>query len=256
MKGAGHDTSWWMNEVGAIDAFEESHPREPHPARISWETERVDRANRFAWLVIDSLDASKGGAVFPPNNTIELQEPLDFGLRVDSRKDDGRKVIDIIEGTSAAVMGLKKGDTILRMDDIAIRTAGDLGRAFDAHPAGTPMRFEIERRGARVTMDAIFPPPPKPATRKEAFVHRKPSGRVDVARTGNTFDAKTRGVAAFTLLLSPDAVDFDRPILVNVDGRRAFEGKVERSAATLLRHAARDDDRTMLYGAELKITIP
>jgi len=118
------------------------------------------------------------------------------------------------------------------------------------------MRFEIERRGARVTMDAIFPPPPKPATRKEAFVHRKPSGRVDVARTGNTFDAKTRGVAAFTLLLSPDAVDFDRPILVNVDGRRAFEGKVERSAATLLRHAARDDDRTMLYGAELKITIP
>jgi predicted esterase len=256
MAGAGHDTSWWANEVDGIDAFEESHPRDPHPTALSWETERVDRSNRFAWLTIDALDPKKGGAAFPPNNTIEIQEPLDFGLRVDSRNADGRKVIDVIEGTSSAAMGLRKGDTIVRMDDLMVRTAGDLGRAFEAHKAGTPMEFEIARKGTRLTMNAVFPPPPKPSVRKEAFAHRKPSGRVDIARKGNAFEAKTRGVAAFTLLLAPDVIDFDQPVVVTVDGRRVFDGKVERSAATLLRHAARDDDRTMLYGAELKIAVP
>ena len=31
--------------------------RQPHPARVSWETERVDRYNRFRWVVIDRLGA-------------------------------------------------------------------------------------------------------------------------------------------------------------------------------------------------------
>ena len=42
------------------------------------------------------------------------------------------------------------------------------------------------------------------------FQHTKLSGRVDVIRAGNTFEAKVRDVAAFTLLLSPDAVDFSQ----------------------------------------------
>jgi hypothetical protein len=32
-----------------------------------------------------------------------------------------------------------------------------------------------------------------------------------------------------------------------------FEGKVEKSVRTLLEHAARDNDRTMLFAAELPI---
>src|SRR5438270_13699839 len=36
------------------------------------------------------------------------------------------------------------------------------------------------------------------------FDRSKPSGRVDLTRVGNTIEAATKGVAAFTLLLSPD----------------------------------------------------
>jgi poly(3-hydroxybutyrate) depolymerase len=87
------------------------------------------------------------------------------------------------------------------------------------------------------------------------FEHDHRSGRVDLIREGNVVRAKTRGVAEFTLLLSPEAFDFGRPVRVEVNGRVAHDGPVERNAATLLKWAARDNDRTALYGAELRIQV-
>jgi poly(3-hydroxybutyrate) depolymerase len=90
----------------------------------------------------------------------------------------------------------------------------------------------------------------------QIYSRRSPSGRVDVTRAGNGFEAKTRGVQQFTLLLSPDVIDFSKPVKVTVNGRTAFDGAIKTDIATLLKWAAQDDDRTMLYGAELKIAVP
>jgi hypothetical protein len=35
-----------------------------------------------------------------------------------------------------------------------------------------------------------------------------------------------------------------------------FDGRVERSVQTLVKWAARDNDRTMLFGAELRVAVP
>jgi hypothetical protein len=43
---------------------------------------------------------------------------------------------------------------------------------------------------------------------------------------------------------------------VSVNGRSAFNGRMERNLKTLLKWAAQDNDRTMLFGAELKIKVP
>lgn len=80
-------------------------------------------------------------------------------------------------------------------------------------------------------------------------------GRVDLTRTGNTVQAATKGVAAFTLLLSADKFDFSQPVRVVANGREVFNARVSPSLATLLNWAARDNDRTMLYAAELKIKL-
>ena len=80
-------------------------------------------------------------------------------------------------------------------------------------------------------------------------------GRVDLERTGNTVTATTKGVQAFTLLLSPDVFDFNQPVKVVANGKEVFNGRVERSLQTLLKWAAKDNDRTMLYGAELHIDL-
>jgi predicted esterase len=88
------------------------------------------------------------------------------------------------------------------------------------------------------------------------FQHTKRSGRVDIRRNGNTFDAIVRDVASFTILLSPDAIDFGKPVVVTVNGKQVFGGAVKKDVNVLLRRAALDNDRTSLYGAELKITVP
>ena len=87
------------------------------------------------------------------------------------------------------------------------------------------------------------------------FMADRPTGRIDVVREGNTVRADTRGVAAFTLLLSPEVFDFSKPVTVIADGRTVFDGPVQKNLQTLLTWAARDNDRTMLYGAELKVTL-
>ena len=74
-----------------------------------------------------------------------------------------------------------------------------------------------------------------------------------MTRRGNTVQMTTRGVAALTILSSPDAFDFSQPITVSANGRVVADARVERSVATLLKWAARDNDRTMLFGAELPI---
>jgi hypothetical protein len=79
------------------------------------------------------------------------------------------------------------------------------------------------------------------------------SGRVDLTRQGNTAVVSSRGVKEFTLLLSPDQFDFSRNIVVQVNGRVAFDARVEHNVETLRKWAARDNDRTMLFGAEIKI---
>ena len=88
------------------------------------------------------------------------------------------------------------------------------------------------------------------------FRHTIRSGRVDVRRNGNTFDAVVRDVAAFTLLLSPDAIDFSKPVAVTINGKPAYRGMPTKDPVVMARWAARDNDRTAVYAAELKIAVP
>ncbi len=155
----GHTVSWWGEESPAIEGFIASHPRDPLPDSLTWETERTDKYNRFSWLVID-----------------------------------------------------------------------DLGN---------------------VQNEALSPVP----SRLDPFPHQRRSGRVDLQREGNVVSVQTRGVAAFTLLISPDEFDFSRPIRVEVNGQTEFEGVVTPDPGILQKWFDIDRDRTMLFGAELRMNL-
>lgn len=165
---AGHDLSWWPEERPQLEAFLSKHARVPHPEKISWETERTDRYNRFRWIVIERL-------------------------------------------------GRRPSDSPLE-DVNTFATAPGSDRAL--------------------------------------FRRTRPSGRVDARRDGNRFELKTRGVQELTLLLSDDVVRFDGPIQVTVNGRLVHDAPVKPDLTTLLAWAARDNDRTMLYAAALRIVVP
>lgn len=169
---AGHNTAWWPEVKDSFEKFVATHPRDPHPDRLTWETANTDH-KRAHWLVIDQL-----------------------GMQ----PEDARSLADL---------------NLMRDPD----ASGGAGPAL-------PL-FSRPRR----------------------------TGRVDLVRNGNTIQATTRGVVAFTLLLSPDKVDFNQPVKVVANGRTVFEGRVERNLKTLMTWAAHDNDRKMLYGAELKIKL-
>src|SRR5262249_26278189 len=60
-------------------------------------------------------------------------------------------------------------------------------------------------------------PDPFPGARARVlplFSRTKRTGRVDLVRIGNTIEATTRSVGAFTVLLSPDKFDFNQPVKV------------------------------------------
>lgn len=88
-----------------------------------------------------------------------------------------------------------------------------------------------------------------------AFPHRVRSGRVVVAREGNVVRVQTEGVRRFRLLVSPRDFDVDLPIRVEVNGAVRFDGLVEPSARTLLDRAEVDQDRGMLFVAEIAIDL-
>lgn len=164
---AEHNTRWWPEMKDPFEKFVAEHPRDPHPARLTW-TAADPRYGRAHWLVIDELGPAPGEAKQMPDvNTIE-----------------------------------------------------------ESDAAEPPGLFE-----------------------REAY------GRVDLERSANTVRAATKGVAAFTLLLSPDKFDFSQPVKVVANGREVFNGRVTQDVKTLMKWAARDNDRTMLYGAELKIKL-
>jgi hypothetical protein len=162
-----HNTAWWPDIKDSFERFVTDHPRQPSPARLTWEVSEL-KYNRAHWLVIDKLGR---------------------------QSDDPRTLPDVNDYNASDVR--------------------------------------------------VVP----------LFEHRLPSGRVDLARDGNAVDATTRGVSAYTLLVSPDAFDLSQPIRVTSNGKVVFDEMVQPSVATLMKWAARDNDRTMLYAAEIPIKL-
>jgi poly(3-hydroxybutyrate) depolymerase len=251
----GHDTSWWESERSAFEAFVRDHPRPAHPSLLSWTTERTDRYNRIQWLVIDELGVRPSDVALADTNTFAERYDADFGLRGDSRKEQGTRIVEVVAGSDAAAMGLLVGDKVVEIDGRPIAALADIISAFERN-AGPAIVFVVERGSEQLTVKGRFPPEAPRGPARRLFARRGPSGRVDVVRRGNTFEARTRGVARFTLLLSADVVDFTKPIVVTVNGTPIHDAVVRQDVATLLTWAARDDDRTMLYGAALPVVVP
>jgi hypothetical protein len=250
-----HSTDWWSDERPEIEAFVQEHPREPLPDRISWETERVDRLNRAHWLIIDRLGAVPGESHLGDTNQLEGGRELDFGLRINSAVDRGRRAHDVVAGSNAFRIGLRAGDRLLEVNGTVVETSRDIAVQMEKWTAGDSLRFVIERDGNRMALEGVFAPVEVDLAPKPIFPRSKPSGRVDLVRRGNVVEASTEGVRAFTLLLSPSTFDFRRPVRVVANGRTVFDGIVQPSVSTLLKWAARDSDRTMVFGAELKIEL-
>jgi len=248
---AGHNTAWWPDVKDAYETFVRGHPRAPLPDRLTWSAGNSVDHHRAHWLIIDRLGATRDEAkALPDLGEIAVAPSADFGVR-----SIGTRINRVMPGSNAERIGLKAGDVLVRLNDETVPDPMDVADALEDTPPGSTIALLVARDNLPVELSGVYRPdvvqgPPRPL-----FARGGSTGRVDLIRNGNTVAATTRGVAAFTLLLSPDQFDFGKPVTVVANGRTVFNRKVERSLATLLKYAAIDNDRTMLFGAELHIEV-
>jgi hypothetical protein len=248
---AGHNTSWWPTVKDEYEAFVQAHPRDPHPATLTWQTDSATAHNRAHWLVIDKLaPAAANDTALPDLNDMVSGEAPSFGTRT-----EGMRVVQVVTGSNAQGFGLRAGDVVRKINGRELPQGLDLEDFLGIYDAGEPMVFVVERDGRTIELKGNYTPTSL-AKVAPIFSTTAPSGRVDLVREGNTIRAITRGVGGFTLLLSPEVVDFTKPVTVVANGRQVFNGRVQKDLGTLLTWAARDNDRTMLYGAALPIALP
>ena len=108
------------------------------------------------------------------------------------------------------------------------------------------------RRGA-ANQSFSFPVPELP--RVPLFKRARPAGRVDVKASGNRIDVTARGVARYTLLISREMFDLDRPIQVFTNGAESFNARVKPDLDFILEQAGEDDDRSAVYSAKIEIQV-
>jgi poly(3-hydroxybutyrate) depolymerase len=243
-----HNTGWWPEEKGAFETFVREHPRRPFPDHLTWETDMTADTNRAHWLVINGLAKTAGTTLKPDLNEFSTDLLGRFGLKV-----QGTTVVRVVGSSSASTFFLEPGDVITAVHGQAVTKESNLDDVLAHVPEGR-LTIVVSRGGKPLDLSGFFRVGAPTAI--ALFSHAAPSGRVDLTRDGNTVRAATSGVAEFTLLVSPDVFDFSKPIIVVAGGKTVFNGRVARSVATLMKWAAKDNDRTMLFGAEIDVKLP
>ena len=248
---AAHDTSWWPEVRDSFEQFVADHPRRPLPDALSWESGPPNIPSRAHWLLIERLRAARPDEpALSDVNRMTATPTADFGIRA-----SGTRINRVVTGSSAERMGLRSGDVVLAINNQPASPGTDLADVLRGYPSGRQLLLSVKRGDESVRVAGRY----EPAAVTESavmFSRQRESGRVDLIRTANRIIASCRGVAAFRLLLSPDQFDLDRAVTVVVNGRTVFDAIVRKDLRTLLKWAARDYDRTMLFAAELEIAVP
>ena len=253
----GHDMRWWSSEAARIDSFIADTPRIPLPDRLTWETESAEEFNRAHWLVINELGTTEGESDLAEFNTLSSQRErpaLGFNVLGVLQNQPGLRVLEVLPGSMAASAGVAIDDIILDIDGISTPSVEAFREAILGFAPGHELPMTVERAGVVVELMLTYPVD-RPVNTRPAFPRRSPSGRVDVERLGNTVTVSTRGVRRYTLLLSWEQFDFSRPVRVVTNDIVSHDAVVTPDARTLLRWAARDQDRSLLFGAELEVEV-
>ncbi|MDH5574336.1 MAG: alpha/beta hydrolase-fold protein [Nitrospirota bacterium] len=72
----------------------------------------------------------------------------------------------------------------------------------------------------------------------------------------NKIVVNTNRIRRYTLFMNQDLVDFSKPILVETNGMKSFEGMIEPNIETLLQEARHQPDAHRLFPAKLTIDVP
>ena len=238
-----HDFTFFPEEKPRSLEFVAATIRDPAPSVIVWET--ADTAvGRCDWVRIDEIADVGNDRSFEDANLLYLAHVLQLGAVVGECTEAGCTVVGIVPGSAAHAVGLRAGDLIVRVDGFLATTREDIYLAFQSRAPGDQVELEIVRGGQAYSVTASVPSP------LPLYGRERMTGSIQVAANANRIEVTVRHVAQYTLFLSSEQFDLDRPIEVITNGQPSLARLVEPDARFMLEQAAEDLDRRTVYEAK------
>ena len=240
-----------------IDEWLPKQKRNPLPETIDWTTHDAKLHGRAAWVRIleianrtDDPFATEKDMTFPLGQAGPPRPAL--GIQIDQQfAGPGVKIVLVSEGSGAEEAGVKAGDVIVKANDADVKTFPDLRAVLAKAKEGDTVKLGIERGKESVEINCPF------RAVKVAIAKVPPAGRIRATRKGNAITVLANRIAKFEILVSPDAFDLDKEIVVTVNGKPAFKGKVSADGGVLLDEVrARHGDATVAYVARVVVAVP
>ncbi len=246
---SGHDINIIDIERPEVIAFIENVERNPYRARVIWEASDV-AAGRCDWVRIDKIVDVGNNAEFREMNIWPLKEEIEFGATFAYQGTDvGFVVVGVEPWSIAHFSGVKTGDKIVRIAEFPVETGYEVPGIVDAKNPGEPIEIEVIRNGETLVLEGQI-------TSIEALYARdEMTGSIEAVADGNRIDVTVRNVARYTLFMSSEQFDLDRPIVVTTNGVEVFAGIVEPDVRFMLEQAAKDDDREAIFEAAIEIVV-
>ena len=141
---------------------------------------------------------------------------------------------------------------VVRINNQPAAPGTDVAELLRGYPPGRPLLLTVMRGTESVRLTGRYAPTVLPAKRTRCFRAGASRAASICVRTGNRVEATTSGVARVHAAAVAGSVRLQSP---GDGGRQRADGlrghRRRRTSDTLLKWAARDNDRTMLFAAAL-----
>lgn len=258
---AGHDLSFAPKEMPVIlEDKMAKWKRDLLPPSIDWSTDNVAMGRR-GWLAISEIadlgeKNAKGFAATA--RTSQARVVLGIQLSPDAEMTDP-VVVDVVAPDSVAqAMGIKAGDTIVKLDDTKVANIDELRNALGKKKPGDDVRVTVERNGKELELKGKFPLPPAGSEAVLARVKASVSiiGAKDEKNPDKCacFELTVSNASKVALLLTPEQVKMGKVVVI-VNGSRVMLDAPAESAEFILSEFERSGDRKAPFAARLEVDV-
>ena len=251
--GIGHDFSYAPDEIPIMIQNMKNNCRNIFRPKIYWET-WTDSYGKCDWIEITKLDTNKTKKSWQQEYNQKIpDERIMFGFFPDEDfSEKGIKVNSVMDSlTTAGKMGLKAGDIIISMDNKPIKNLNDMSRIKEDKARGDKVSLTVLRNNKQEKLQGQFPD----TTYYDAFRYNLGSGAVQGEYCANEFNIETSRVNEIALYLHPYMVNFDIPLVVNINGKEVFSEKIKADKDFLIKNFLNNYDRTALWAKRLVFNI-
>ena len=219
MVGYSHEFPYGSTEIPQIIDLMEKNPRNPYRSKIYWEAYHP-KYGRCDWINITGIDSTMKREEWHKKFQHKCwTKRIIFGFVPEEDLENGYKIKSVNEGYIADKIGLKSGDVIEKINDIALQEHDDIWKVKENIIVGKEFTFFIARDGKKMELKGVL----DHYLEYEAFPYKSPSGAIVAEYFDNEFRIKTSRISTFQLFLNDIMINKDIPVRVYVNGKLLFD---------------------------------